>query len=286
MLASRPTVSFEFFPPKDAAGEEQLWTAISGLAEFAPDFVSVTYGAGGSTRDRTIAIACEIFERTGYRTIAHLTCVGSTKDELIEILHQYKRANIHDILALRGDPVGGPTAEWTATPSGLNHADELVDLATSIGGFNIGVAAFPDVHPASRGNFDQDIEVLLRKEELGATFAITQFVFDSARYAALIEALAKRGSKLVVHPGIMAVTSYRQITRMLELSGGSMPAKYLDQFESLKDDIEGTKELGIEIATQICHEVHSAGAQGFHFYTLNNSTATAQVVANLSTLLS
>jgi methylenetetrahydrofolate reductase (NADPH) len=286
MLANRPTVSFEFFPPKDAAGEAQLWDAIAGLAEFAPDFVSVTYGAGGSTRDRTIAIACEIFERTGYRTIAHLTCVGSTRDELIEILNQYKRANIHDILALRGDPVGGPTAEWTATPSGLNHADELVELATSLGGFNIGVAAFPDVHPASHGDFEQDIEVLLRKEALGATFAITQFIFDSARYAALVEALAARGSKLIVHPGIMAVTNYRQITRMLELSGGSMPAKYLDQFEAVKDDVEGTKELGIEIASQICHEVHAAGAQGFHFYTLNTSTATAQVVANLSSLLS
>jgi len=286
MPANRPTVSFEFFPPKDEAGETQLWDAITGLAEFAPDFVSVTYGAGGSTRDRTIAIACEIFERTGYRTIAHLTCVGSTRDELVEILNQYKRANIHDILALRGDPAGGPTADWTATPSGLNHADELVELATSMGGFNIGVAAFPDVHPASRGNFDQDIEVLLRKEALGATFAITQFVFDSARYAALIEALATRGSKLIVHPGIMAVTSHRQITRMLELSGGSMPTRYLSRFEALKDDAEGTKKLGIEIATEICHEVHAAGAQGFHFYTLNASAATAQVVSNLSTLLS
>ena len=286
MLGNRPTVSFEFFPPKDEAGETQLWDAIAGLAEFAPDFVSVTYGAGGSTRERTIAIACEIFERTGYRTIAHLTCVGSTRDELIEILNQYKRANIHDILALRGDPVGGPTADWTATPSGLNHADELVELATSLGGFNIGVAAFPDVHPASHGNFEQDIEVLLRKEELGATFAITQFVFDSARYASLIEALAARGSNLIVHPGIMAVTSYRQITRMLELSGGSMPTRYLNKFESVKDDVEATKRLGIEIATQICHEVHVAGAQGFHFYTLNTSPSTAQVVANLSSLLS
>ena len=286
MLANRPTVSFEFFPPKDEAGEVQLWDAIAGLAEFAPDFVSVTYGAGGSTRDRTIAIACEIFERTGYRTIAHLTCVGSTRDELIEILNQYKRANIHDILALRGDPVGGPTAEWTATPSGLNHADELVELATSLGGFNIGVAAFPDIHPASRGNFEQDIEVLLRKEELGATFAITQFIFDSARYAQLIDALDARGSKLIVYPGIMAVTNYRQITRMLELSGGTMPARYLNKFGAIKDDAEATKQLGIEIATEICHEVNAAGAQGFHFYTLNTSTATAQVVANLSALLS
>jgi methylenetetrahydrofolate reductase (NADPH) len=154
-----------------------------------------------------------------------------------------------------------------------------------MGGFNIGVAAFPDVHPASNGNIEQDIEVLLRKEELGATFAITQFVFDSHRYAALVEALATRGSKLIVHPGIMPVTSYRQITRMLELSGGHMPDKYLNQFEAVKDDAEATKQLGIEIATQICHEVHSAGAQGFHFYTLNTSSATAQVVANLSTLL-
>lgn len=285
MPNSAPTISFEFFPPKDPIGEEQLWHALSGLNELHPDFVSVTYGAGGSTRERTIAIACDIFERTGLRTMAHLTCVGSTRDELTQILLQYKQANITDILALRGDPVGGPSATWIPTPGGLNHADELVKLAADIGDFTIGVAAFPDIHPASRGNFEQDINVLLRKEALGATVAITQFVFDSAAYARLIDELAKRGSNLEIYPGIMPVTNYRQISRMLELSGGKMPEAYLSKFEALKDNPDDVRALGIEIATKICYEVHESGAAGFHFYTLNTSTATTEVVANLSPLL-
>jgi methylenetetrahydrofolate reductase (NADPH) len=143
------TYSFEFFPPKDPEGEERLWSAMRALEPIAPDFISVTYGAGGTTRDRTIRITSEITERTHIPTVAHLTCVGSTRDELIEILARYKQAGIHNILALRGDPTGGPRAPWTPTPGGLNHANELVELAEEVGGFTIGVAAFPDGHPAS-----------------------------------------------------------------------------------------------------------------------------------------
>ena len=145
-MASRISYSFEFFPPKDVEGEERLWAAIEGLKSIAPDFVSVTYGAGGSTRDRSIRIAQEITKRTGISTVAHLTCVGSTREELMAILHSYKEAGIASILALRGDPTGGPSAPWTPTPGGLNHADELVQLADEFGGFTIGVAAFPDGH--------------------------------------------------------------------------------------------------------------------------------------------
>ena len=176
-MALRTSYSFEFFPPKDVEGEEPLWAAIEGLKAIAPDFVSVTYGAGGSTRDRSIRIAQEITQRTGISTVAHLTCVGSTRDELIAILHSYKEAGITSILALRGDPTGGPSAPWTSAPGGFNHADELVQLADEFGGFTIGVAAFPDGHPASNGDFAKDVDVLIRKEELGATFATTQFFF-------------------------------------------------------------------------------------------------------------
>lgn len=281
MPVDEPTISFEFFPPKDELGEKQLWQTLDELHSIDPDFVSVTYGAGGSTRDRTVRIACEIFERTGFRTIAHLTCVGSTGDELKEILLHYKDSGIRDILALRGDPAEGPTATWTPTVGGFDHADQLVALAASIGGFVIGVGAFPDIHPASNGNFEQDIEVLLRKERAGATFAITQFVFDSSSYARLVDTLAERGSALTVYPGIMPVTNYKQIKRMLELSGGSMPTQLLAKFDRVKDDPEAVKTLGIEIATQICEEVQQAGAEGFHFYTLNSATATAKVIANL-----
>ena len=148
------TYSFEFFPPKDIEGEERLWAAMTQLESIAPDFISVTYGAGGSTRDRTIRITSEITARTHIPTVAHLTCVGSTRDELIEILKKYCSAGIKSILALRGDPTGGPRAPWISTPNGLTHADELVTLAAEFGGFTIGVAAFPDGHPASAGDFE------------------------------------------------------------------------------------------------------------------------------------
>ena len=223
-MASRISYSFEFFPPKDVEGEERLWAAIEGLKSIAPDFVSVTYGAGGSTRDRSIRIAREITQRTGISTVAHLTCVGSTRDELIAILHSYKEAGITSILALRGDPVGGPSAEWTPTPGGFNHADELVQLADEFGGFTIGVAAFPDGHPASHGDFEKDIDVLIRKEELGATFATTQFFFDADRYTQLVDRLKERGSKLVIIPGILPVTNVKLLHRMAELNGTPIPS--------------------------------------------------------------
>jgi methylenetetrahydrofolate reductase (NADPH) len=282
MPVENPTISFEFFPPKDERGEKQLWQAIDDLNSLNPDFVSVTYGAGGSTRERTVRIACEIYERTGFRTIAHLTCVGSTREQLREILCHYKDSGISDVLALRGDPAEGPGAAWTPVSGGLDYAEQLVELASEIGDFVIGVAAFPDVHPASNGNFEQDVKVLLRKERAGATFAITQFVFDSSRYSRLVDTLKDRGSSLTIYPGIMPVTNYLQIKRMLELSGGSMPESLLARFERVQDDPEAVKELGIEIATKICQEVHLAGAEGFHFYTLNSATATSRVVANLS----
>ena len=282
MPVEKPTISFEFFPPKDEQGEKQLWQAIDDLNSISPDFVSVTYGAGGSTRERTVRIASEIYQRTGFRTIAHLTCVGSTREQLREILCRYKDSGISDVLALRGDPAEGPRASWTPVSGGFDYAEQLVELAREVGDFVIGVAAFPDVHPASNGNFEQDVEVLLRKERAGATFAITQFVFDSSRYSRLVDTLKDRGSSLTIYPGIMPVTNYLQIKRMLELSGGSMPESLLARFERVQDDPEAVKELGIEIATKICQEVHLAGAEGFHFYTLNSATATSRVVANLS----
>ena len=208
-MVLRTSYSFEFFPPKDVEGEERLWAAIEGLKSIAPDFVSVTYGAGGSTRDRSIRIAQEITQRTGISTVAHLTCVGSTRAELLSILQSYKDAGITSILALRGDPTGGPSAPWVPTENGLNHADELVQLAADFGGFSIGVAAFPDGHPASGGDFEKDVDVLIRKEQLGATFATTQFFFEAHRYTQLVEKLEARGSKLTIIPGILPVTNVK-----------------------------------------------------------------------------
>jgi methylenetetrahydrofolate reductase (NADPH) len=259
-----------------------LWAAIDGLKSITPDFVSVTYGAGGTTRDRSIRIAQEITQRTGISTVAHLTCVGSTRDELIAILHSYKEAGITSILALRGDPTGGPSASWTPTPGGLNHADELVQLADEFGGFTIGVAAFPDGHPASKGDFETDIDVLIRKEELGATFATTQFFFEAERYTQLVDRLAERGSKLVIIPGILPVTNVKLLHRMAELGGTAIPSHIADAFAKVENDATAVRTLGVEIATSLCQQLLAAGAPGLHFYTMNSSTATQEIYRNLN----
>ena len=251
------------------------------MREIHPDFVSVTYGAGGSTRDRTIRIAEEFTSRTGISTVAHLTCVGSTEAELVSILDHYKRAGISSILALRGDPVGGPRAPWTSHPGGFDHADQLVQLAASHGGFKIGVAAFPNGHPASSGNWQKDIEVLVRKEELGASFATTQFFFEFEKYEALVEGLASKGSNLPVIAGILPITNLKQLNRMAELDGTPIPNSILSLFSGKEDNPEAVREIGIEIATNLAKRLIDFGVPGLHFYTMNTSTATLQIVKNL-----
>ena len=208
--------------------------------------------------------------------------MGSTRDELLEILQSYKAAGITSILALRGDPTGGPSAPWTPTPGGLNHADELVQLAAEFGGFTIGVAAFPDGHPASAGDFEKDIETLLRKEQLGATFATTQFFFDVSQYVKLMDHLKQRGSKLSVIPGILPVTNVKLLHRMAELGGTPIPEHIALAFAKVEDDPEAVRSLGVEIATVLCRELLAAGAPGLHFYTMNSSTATAEIYRKLN----
>lgn len=275
------TYSFEFFPPKDIEGEERLWSAMSQLESIAPDFIAVTYGAGGSTRDRTIRITSEITARTHIPTVAHLTCVGSTRTELIEILGKYRQAGITSILALRGDPTGGPRAPWTATEGGFTHADELVTLAAEFGGFTIGVAAFPDGHPSSDGDFDKDVDVLIEKEKRGATFATTQFFFDVNRWKALVDKLSARGSSLPIIPGILPVTNVKQLNRMAELSGVPIPKFMLDAFAKVEENPEDVRKLGVEFATQLCEDLLEAGAPGLHFYTMNTSTATREIYSQI-----
>lgn len=273
--------SFEFFPPKDEAGEERLWVAMSALESLAPDFISVTYGAGGSTRDRTIRITSQITQRTSIPTVAHLTCVGSTRGELIEILQKYQEAGIKSILALRGDPADGPSAPWQSTAGGLNHADQLVELAMAVGGFEVGVAAFPDGHPASKGDLAKDVDVLIRKESLGATFATTQFFFEAKKYQQLVDALKAKGSTLPVIPGILPVTNVKQLVRMSELGGTAIPTDILAKFTAVEHDADAVRELGIKVATQLCKELLEIGVPGLHFYTMNSSTATLEIYREL-----
>jgi methylenetetrahydrofolate reductase (NADPH) len=275
------TYSFEFFPPKDMEGEERLWAAMSALESIAPDFISVTYGAGGSTRDRTIRITSEITARTHIPTVAHLTCVGSTREELVDILSKYRDAGIKSILALRGDPTGGPRAPWSATQGGLNHADELVTLAAEFGGFTIGVAAFPDGHPSSDGDIDKDVQVLLEKEKRGATFATTQFFFDVDKWKILVDKLAAQGSTLPIIPGILPVTNVKQLNRMAELSGVPIPDSISDAFAKVEANPDDVRKLGVEIATELCQDLLEAGAPGLHFYTMNTSSATREIYSQI-----
>ena len=279
-MSSAPTFSVEFFPPKDEAGEARLWRAVDELSSVTPDFVSVTYGAGGSTRDRTIRCTSEITARTGIPTIAHLTCVGSTSAELSAILDQYSAAGISSILALRGDPQGGPRAEWIATADGFNHSDELVSLAHDKG-FEVGVAAFPDGHPASQGNFEQDINVLLEKERRGATFATTQFFFDVNRYFELVARLRKQGSLLDIYPGVLPITNVTQLTRMAELSGTPIPQSVSEVILAIQDDSQKVRAFGIELASELCQRLLAGGVPGIHFYTMNSASSTIEIVRRI-----
>ena len=279
-MSSAPTFSVEFFPPKDEAGEVRLWSALEVLQQHSPDFVSVTYGAGGSSRDRTIRCTAEITSRTGIPTIAHLTCVGSTESELTQILDQYSRAGIKSILALRGDPQGGPRAKWVTMEGGFDHADELVSLAINKG-FEVGVAAFPDGHPASDGNFQRDIAVLLEKERRGATFATTQFFFTAEKYFELVKELRKHGSKLDVYAGILPITNVAQLGRMTELSGTPIPSELRARFSAVESDNAAVKALGIEVAADLSSKLLDGGAPGLHYYTMNSAASTVEIVTRV-----
>ncbi len=281
-MVVRTSYSLEFFPPKDSEGEVRLWDALQALESMAPEFVSVTYGAGGSTRNRTIGVTKEVTHRTKIPTVAHLTCVGSNRPELISILHMYRAAGIRGVLALRGDPVGGPRAPWTPVSDGFTHADQLVQLIREFGGFDIGVAAFPDGHPSSDGDSKKDIDVLIRKERLGATFATTQFFFEVAKWEQLVSAMAARGSTMPIIPGILPITNVKQLHRMAELGGTPIPPRVSAAFAAVEDDAEAVHALGIELASQLCEELLIAGAPSLHFYTMNSSTATMQIYRNLN----
>ena len=272
--------SFEFFPPKDDAGEQTLWEAIRHLERIRPTFVSVTYGAGGSTRERTVRVTDRIARETTLMPMAHLTCVGSSVAELRQVVGEYAGAGIRNVLALRGDPPGGPGTPWTPHPEGLNHADELVALIRSLGNFTVGVAAFPDGHPESSG-LDQDADVLVRKADAGAEFAVTQFVFDADSYVRLRDRVVARGRDLPIIPGLMPVTSLMQVRRMAEMSGTPLPAVVVSRLEAVADDPGAIREVGVQIATELAQRLLAEGAPGLHFYTMNRSQATLEVYANL-----
>jgi len=269
------SISFEFMPPKDEAGVEQLWSAIRDLEPYHPTFVSVTYGAGGTTRDTTVAITGRIARETSLRPMGHLTCVGHTREELLGILESYRDAGVRDVLALRGDPKEGPRATWTPTPGGLTYASELVALAHEMGCFSIGVAAFPEAHPSAASK-DADARVLVAKAEAGAEFAVSQLFFRAADYAGLVDRVRALGCDIPILPGIMPITNLRQVTRMAELSGAELPDEVTSRFDGITEPAD-VRRVGVAIATELCQQVLELGAPGLHFYTLNRSRATLEI---------
>jgi methylenetetrahydrofolate reductase (NADPH) len=271
--------SFEFFPPKDEDGERVLWQSIRDLEPLRPTFVSVTYGAGGSTREGTIRVTSRIAKETSLTPMAHLTCVGHTAEELRAILRAYAEGGVHNVMVLRGDPTDGPGTAWTATEGGFNYASELVDLVHSLDGFGIGVAAFPEGH-RDAASLEADALVMRRKYDAGADFAVTEMFFRASDYFGLVERCAANGVDFPIIPGIMPITNLRSVERMTELSGRDVPPEVLARFEGVTDWAE-VRRIGIEVATELCDKLLAGGAPGLHFYTLNRSKATREIYAGL-----
>ena len=274
--AGHRSVSFEFFPPKDDEGEELLWRSIGELEPLAPTFVSVTYGAGGTSQDRTVRVSARIAEETSLRAVGHLTLVGQSAAEIESVLKQYAAAGIDHVLALRGDPKGGPRAPWEPYPEGMDHAIDLVRMAGDLGGFCVGVAAFPEGHPDAP-SLDRDAEVLVEKARAGAEYAITQLFFRASDYFSLVERVRSLGGDIPIIPGIMPILNFAQVARMAELSGAAMPDEVLEQILPIADDKVAVRAKGIELATQLCRDLLAGGAPGLHFITLNRSKATREI---------
>ena len=275
LLAAGRTFSFEFFPPKSDAAQLSLGRTIAELETLHPAFVSVTYGAGGSTRERTRDLVVWMRKETNIAPMAHLTCVGHTRADIDAILDTYQSAGIENILALGGDP---PTDPADVRPSDYAYALDLVDHLRDRGGFSIGVAAHPEGHPRSASRADD--RRFLAEKLRRADFAITQFFFEAGHYVRMVEELAALGVDKPIIPGIMPVTNRSQVQRMAELSGAAFPAWLADRLDGV-DDPDEVRRIGVDAATELCAELLAAGAPGLHFYTLNRSTATREIYANL-----
>lgn len=281
LLASgQPSYSFEFFPSKQGAFDPILWQTLRELEPLQPAFVSVTYGAGGSTQDRTLGLCRRIEDETGLSTVAHLTCVDASVDDLRAVIRRYLDAGIRSVLALRGDSTAGPDAPWVTHPDGFTYAIQLVQLLRELGDFTIGVAAFPEKHPESP-SIQHDCRVLAEKQRAGADYAITQLFFRPVDYFALVDRAQAAGVTMPIIPGIMPVTNVGQIERFAALSGAEFPATLRARFDAVRDDEAAVRELGIQVAVDTCAALMQGGAPGLHFYTMNKSSSTLRVFERL-----
>jgi methylenetetrahydrofolate reductase (NADPH) len=275
----RPVFSFEFFPPKTDEGQRTLEGTLEVLKDDQPDYVSVTYGAGGTTRNRTVEITKSIKQDLQIEAMAHLSCVGEPAERLVEILGEIDSAGIENVLALRGDPPRGAT-EWQPHPGGLSYSVELIRLIRERFDFCVGAACFPEVHPDAADRAS-DLRYAREKVEAGAGFLITQLFFDNELYFDFVDDARAAGIDSPIIPGIMPITNYGQIKRFTEMCGASIPEELVAQLDGRADDPEAVAELGVAYATLQCSDLLARGAPGIHFYTLNRSPATRAILAAL-----
>jgi methylenetetrahydrofolate reductase (NADPH) len=277
--ADEPVFSFEFFPPKTDEGERNLRATLEDLRAFEPDFASVTYGAGGSTRDRTIEVTKWLKQELGIEAMAHLSCVGATREDLSTILDGIAEAGVENVLALRGDPPRGET-EWRPHPGGLKYSTELASLIARRYPFAIGAACFPEVHPEAP-DLASDLRFLREKVQSGASFLITQLFFDNEAYFQFVEEARAVGIDVPIIPGIMPITDVNQIKTITEMCKASIPESLLEALEWRAPDRDAVLQLGVAYATLQCAELLARGAPGVHFYTLNLSPATRAILSSL-----
>jgi methylenetetrahydrofolate reductase (NADPH) len=274
-----PVFSFEFFPPKTEAGEQNLYSALGELRELDPAFVSVTYGAGGSTREKTIEIVKRIREHYGLEAMAHFTCVGATVPQLRATLDEMQAAGIHNVLALRGDPPAGQE-QWIKTDGGLEYSRELVELIDAGYPFAIGAACFPETHIHANSP-EADLQHLAEKVGAGVDFLITQLFFDNALYFDFVARARAIGVEVPIIPGIMPITQAGQVQRMASMCGASIPDGLRAELAAREDNAEAVLDFGVAYATLQCAELLAGGAPGIHFYTLNRSPATRAILSAL-----
>ena len=277
--SGQPVFSFEFFPPKDDAGYDSLFKTVANLKELNPTFVSVTYGAGGSTRRKTVELTERIKRETGIEAMAHLTCVGHSREEIFAVLEELETAGIENIMTLRGDPPQGET-DFVPHPDGFRNANELVSFIRSQKSFCLGVAGYPEVHPEAPTK-ETDLANLKRKVEAGGDFIVTQLFFDQRDYFDFLSRARAVGIHVPIVPGIMPITNVAQIKRFTQMCGAKIPKPLLAELEAAESDKEKVVQIGIRHATDQCEDLLRGGAPGIHFYTLNRSLSARTILSNL-----